>query len=568
MKEKYLLIVVLVMALFLSLNVAFGQTTTYPQPSEYGPGVMNWGPNAKYGGTLKVINANGPETDDFNPFSPSGNVPFAYIYESLFYENSLNDGITYLLGTSYKWTDNNTELDVAIRKDVKWSDGISFTPKDVAFTFNYLKAHPSIDLNGVWSPANDLASVSASGNTVIFKMSKPNVAIFPYISGQFIIPEHIWANITAPSKYTDSNPVGTGPFLFKSFDSAANTFTFVKNQNYWMKGRPYLDGIVYTSTNSDTTCELYLLKHKYDASNLFISGIKKVFVDKDPSVNKYWWPITTGYGLEINDVKYPFNIPEFRQALSMALNRTFINASWNMPTVDLNLNPTMIVQPSWIDPTLTSLTSSLTTYDPQRAQDLLASIGFKKNANGLLTGPNGKVLPSYSLVCPEGWNPLPQLISIIASELKQMGLQVNAHTVTSGFYYSSMETGTFDMTMYYLPVGFPNPYYTYYNYFSPSTTAPIGKNAVSNFSRYTNPLITDALHVFASTSDPRLQRQAMYTIERIILDDMPYIALSGSVMFETYQTTTFTGFPNAQNPYWIGSTFPVSELVALNTHLK
>ena len=32
------------------------------------------------------------------------------------------------------------------------------------------------------------------------------------LAGQPIVPKHVWSNIDDPVKYTDPNPIGTGPF--------------------------------------------------------------------------------------------------------------------------------------------------------------------------------------------------------------------------------------------------------------------------------------------------------------------------------------------------------------------
>ncbi|MGC8683959.1 MAG: hypothetical protein ACP5UJ_08525, partial [Athalassotoga sp.] len=82
-------------------------------------------------------------------------------------------------------------------------------------------------------------------------------------------------------------------------------------------------------------------------------------------------------------------------------------------------------------------------------------------------------------------------------------------------------------------------------------------------------LITDALQVFNTTSDQRLQKQAIYTIERIVLDDMPLIALLPVPMWDVYQTSTLAGFPDDQYPYYmVGSIQVAPEMLALNIHLK
>ena len=98
-------------------------------------------------------------------------------------------------------------------------------------------------------------------------------------------------------------------------------------------------------------------------------------------------------------------------------------------------------------------------------------------------------------------------------------------------------------------------------------TAPIGKPAIGNFCRYTNPLIDDALNVFNSNPDPRIQKQAIWTIERIVLDDMPIIPFLPGPFWYEYQTRTLEGFPNAEYPYTYVLASSES-IIALNVHLK
>lgn len=546
-----------------------GMAASYSYLPQYGPAVVNWGNNVKYGGTLNIMMPNGPLQFSLNPYITSNStLPISFIYESLLYVN-MNGDVTHLLGTSYKWEDGDTVLAIPVRQGVKWSDGTPFTVKDVVFTFNYLKKYPTIDLNGVWT-GNDLASVTASGNTVLFKFSKPNVAAFQYVVGVPIIPEHIWSKITDPSKDNNHNPVGTGPFLFKSFDQSTNMVTYVKNPNYWMAGRPYVNEVTYSSVNSNNSALLSLMSHKTDISNLYIPNIQKTYVEKDPAANKFWWPALGNNHLIMNDAKFPFNVPAFRKAISMSLNRTKILNLLYFGDITNYDNPTMITYPlrSWLDPTLTSLASSLIAYDPAKAQEILASAGFKKNAQGYLTGPDGKELPTYNLGVVQGWTDWIQGANIMAEELKEIGLRVNVDQQSFGAYYSSLQSGTFDMSITWLTLGI-TPYYPYYYAFNPSQTAPIGQTASSNFSRYTNPMITAALQVFKTTSDPRLQHQAIDAIQRIVLDDMPIIALLPVPLWDVYQTSTLVGWPDDAHPYYMqGSIQTIPSILALNVHLK
>ena len=566
---------VLIFAIVLIGIVSIGLAdVSYPYLSQYGPAIVNWGSNVKYGGTVKLLGTQGPLTLNFNPFITTSSLPIGFIYEPLFYV-SLDSNVTNILGTSYQWTNNNLELDITVRQGVKWSDGVPFTSADVIFTFNYLKEHPAIDLNGIWAPSNDLENVSASGDTVIFKFSQPNTSIFPYIASELIVPEHIWSKIDEPSKDTNPNPIGTGPFLFKTFDSPTNTVTFVKNPNYWMKDRPYIDSIIYHSVSSDDTALLEMIKHNYDYAGFNMPGVSKTYVAKDPN-NKVWYPILGNFYIVLNDAKYPFNIPEFRKAMSLAMNREAMWAVGGNPNINPYSasynNPTMIPYPqqaTWLDPTLTFLATSLVAYNPTEAQDILASIGFKKNSAGQLCGPDGKPLPTYKFTTVSGWAAPLGAAQIFVQNMKEIGLSVSIDIVSFGSFYSSVQTGTFDISYMWESYG-PTPYYTYNPTFNSSFTAPIGKTAVSNFSRYTNPLIDAALQVYNSTSDPRLQRQAIYTIERIVLDDMPILPFLANQGNEVYNTTNFVGWPSENYPYayQMSGTNTAGELAMLNIHLK
>ncbi len=565
----------LVLVMLVGLFV-FG-ATTYSFVQAYGPGIVNWGTNVKYGGTLKEVMPWGPQTLNFNPFVPT-NLPTHAIYEPLFYVNMLNGDTTNLLGTSYKWEDNNLKLVITTRSDVKWSDGIPFTAKDVAFTFNYIKEYPAIDGYGIWSKTSNVQSVKASGSdTVIFTFSKPNVALLPYIASQPIIPEHIWSQIKDPSTYTNPNPVGTGPFLLKSF--SPDKVVLVKNPNYWMTGRPYVDQVDVTYVVSNTTAYLYMLKHEADWSFLFAPDPVKTFVDKDPSVNKIWWPTYSVNAMVLNTQKYPLNNPIFRRAISIAINKDELEKDVYFGTGGYNPNQAGLIpsQYDWMDPSLDATNTYLNTYNPQEAQKLLASIGFVKNSSGQLVGPDGKVVPTLNLVVCAGCTDFISMGTIIAQELGQLGISVSVSQQSGGTYMGSITTGTYDMVIYWGIGGGPTPYYEYYTNLSPAFSAPkLGETVISDISRYTNPIITEALNEYASTTNLQAQKQAIYKIERVFLDEMPYISLTNRTNFNIYNESMITGFPSNAYLYSAGGSpgaaigLGSSDLLMalLNVHLK
>jgi len=575
---RKLSIFVAVLILVLSVSVVLGQatTTTYPQPSEYGPGILNWGPNVKYGGTLKAYMQWGKLTDSLNPFASFGSslpIVFSGIYEPLFYVNPLNGQTTYMLATSYQWKDNNTELVVKIRKDVKWSDGTPFTPQDVVFTFNLLKQYPALDTAGLWmsNAPTYLTDCYATGDSVIFKLSSPNVNFASGIGGTVILPEHIWSKVKDPQTWTNLNPIGTGPLLFKSFNPSLNMVTAVRNPNYWMKGRPYINELQITSVDTVEAEMLAMLKHQADFSYGVVSDVQDTWVTKDPSVNKIWWPVWGTQILFLNTQKYPFSIPTFRIAIDLAIDKSSIEQKsyFNMGGVAnvLGILPNEVKE--WIDPTLVASVDYLSGYHPKEAAALLSSIGFKRNSAGVLCDPQGNPLPSFTLVVP---NEMPDYITdalIIAQNLKEnLGMNINISQTAFGPYVDDLMKGSFDMSI--AVNSFGGIQYRYQTFLPFYSASKIGQTASADWSRYTNPLITAAIGVYNSTTDLRLQKQAIYTIERIFLMDMPQINFVNAVRNEEYSELNFVGWPSDSYPYSDGADFSDfgGELMVLNVHLK
>ncbi len=528
-------------------------------------------PSIKYGGTFRPVLTWGPMTNSINPLSPTSQLPcIGDIYEPLFYDNPLTGQITPLLGVNYKWEDNNLELIVKTRSGVKWSDGVPFTAEDVAFTFNYIKKYPGLDTNGIWSSVSSLQTVEASGNNiVVFTFSKPNVTLFYYIAQQLIVPEHIWSKINDPMTFTNTaNPVGTGPFLFKNFDVANNVAVLVKNPNYWLKGRPYIDGIEYYSLTGSLPL-LYLLKGKADSSNMG-SGMNPYteWQDKNPSTNKFWWPIMYPTNLYLNTLKYPFNIVTFRKAVEIALDKNSMDQKAYFGLAGA-ANPTGIIPDQmneWFDPSLTAAASELNSYDPQKAQQLLASIGFKKNSSGQLCDPSGKPLPTYNLLIGAGWGDYISMAQVISQNLKAIGIDVNIEPETYGAYESSFESGTYDMGLRWGSGYGPTPYYFYNAELNPSFSATkIGETAIGDFARYTNPAITEALKTYMESSDINVQKQAIYTIEKYMINEVPFIPVTGEMFFNEYWEGNLVGFPSASDPYMPAA---YGEPLTLNIHLK
>ncbi len=193
-----------------------------------------------------------PWNCQFNPFNASDEFDsFGPVYEELVYQDSLKNGATTpWLATSWAWSNSDKILTFTIRKGVTWTDGQSFSAKDVVFTFNLLKQDAALDLNSDWSV---LTGVTLKGSDqVVFDFNTPAVPYFYNIADQTpIVPAHIWSGIKGPVTYRDPHPVGTGPYVMSSC-SAAN-IQYKKNDHYWQAGLPKIETVNFPSYLSNTS---------------------------------------------------------------------------------------------------------------------------------------------------------------------------------------------------------------------------------------------------------------------------------------------------------------------------
>lgn len=514
-----------------------------------------------YGGTLN-LGGSAPTmiVSTFNPFSPNTDPGVYFVYEPLMYVNPLNGNTIPFLAASYKWTDNNLKMDVTLRSGVKWNDGTPFTSEDVAFTFNLLKKYPALDLNGIWSKLSDLSSVDASGpNQVVFTFSEPNVPEAFYILRTVIVPQHVWSQVSDPVKFLNADhPVGTGPFIRASYSVANNVETFTKRSSYWQKDHPYIDEIRLIGNVSNQAAFLQL--RRGDTVQNDIGGIdpKRNWVDLDPKTRIAFWPTYTTNNLWFNDTKAPFNNPIFRKAVALAIDKHALEDRMFFGSGGYDISQTGIIpgqRQQWYDSGLKSLDSTF-KYDPQKAMSLLESIGYKK-VSGELVGPDGQPLPSFGILVGSGWTAFITGAQFISQELgKNLGIHATIQQEAGATRQLLLRNGNFDMAIGWAPQTGPTPYFTYESQLYSKFSAPIGKPALSNYIRFSSPVVDKALTEFAHSSDPAVQKQAMNDIQKVMVNEVPFVVLQNRTGLDLYNSADFVGWPSVENSYsngWNGS---------------
>ena len=349
---------------------------------------------------------------NFNPFTNNPLVPtVAGIHEPLMIYNAIKGELVPWLADKYEFSPDNKTLTFTLHNGVKWSDGQPFTAKDVVFTFNLFKNNSGLQGSALQAMGQGgyIDSVTAQGdNTVVFTFKQVNTPGLYDIIQQNIVPEHIWKDVSDPVKFANENPVGTGPFTQVTLFQP-QVYQIDKNPNYWQADKLKVNGVRVAAYSSNEQEVVAMTQGKIDWAGTFIPNVQQALLSKDPTNLHYWYPPSGQTTLlELNTTRKPFDDPVVRKAFSMALDRK------RMVTVALSgysepADVTGLGQSSWkvADP---SKLGDWTTYNPDKANQMLDAAGYKKGADGIRTTPDGKPM-KFSLLMVNGMAPCTRVLS-------------------------------------------------------------------------------------------------------------------------------------------------------------
>ncbi len=512
------------------------------------------------GGTLTIQGDVGNPTlvENFNPLSGAELGGTRLIYAPLETVSTVNGSYTPFLATGYKFT-NPTTLVYTIRPGVKWSDGTPFTSADVVFTFDLLKKYPALDTNGIWS---QISGVSASGNNVSLTFKAPDVPFAATIAQTPIVPKHIWSTIPNPATFTNTHPVGTGPFKLGSF--APTQYTLTKNPLYWGASKIAPSSVVFPAqATSQSTNQLEVSSGQFDWAYQYLPDIKATYVNRDPATNHYWFPPGGTIGLYLNLTQAPYNNVDFRQGISLALNRATIAkkaVNGYMPAASTS----GIILPNeqhWLDPNLPN--QGVVSQNIPAAMAAFAKAGYHLSG-GKLTGPND-AQASMTITLPNSFTDWAGAGTEISNELGKVGIKVSLDEPQYAQYSQTTQAGTFNAAI----GGFGGtgvPYNDYNLALSSSYAAPVHTPTVNNFERYSNAGVNDALAALAATTSPSAQQQATDRLETMMYQNVPVVLLYYGGSWGVFSTKHFTGWPSASDPYTLPTPY-TDALLTVVTHL-
>lgn len=491
---------------------------------------------------------------NFNPFSSSRRQGINFMFEPLQVVNAIDGKATPFLATGGKIIDPQT-IEYTIREGVKWSDGEDFTADDVVFTFNLVKENPALDTLGVWQ---HIDTIESTDSTVTFHLKEADIPAETIINQQLIVPEHIWKDVDDPVKWTNEDPVGTGPYVIDTF--GPNQYTLKKNENYWQKDKVAVEKIVAPASNK----QLDIVNKGYDWAYSFITDVDKTWVGANKQHNHYWFPPGGIVSLYPNLTKKPFDDVNFRKGLSYAINRDKIAKDAELGYVD-GASQAGLLLPNWEDWVNEDIPNQgKVEQDTDKALEYFAKAGYTQK-DGKLVDASGKQL-ELNITVPNGYTDWLRGMQSVQSQLGKLGITVKLTQPQPAAYTQAQNNGDFDLIVSSFG-GTGSLYQDFNNLLNSEFATPVGTSTSANFERYKSDEADQLLAQLRAAADEDEQKEIVDQLQQIVYDEVPVVTMFYGGLWGLYSDKNFTGWPSEDNPYAPPTTWNSSMLLVV-TNLK
>ena len=127
--------------------------------------------------------------------------------------------------------------------------------------------------------------------------------------------------------------------------------------------------------------------------------------------------------------------------------------------------------------------------------------------------------------------------------LTELGINAGLSTLEVPAWTDLLMRGSYDVSINSIQVGVtPHQMYSL-----ALASRNIGTNRTAA-AHYRNPELDDLLDTFYQTNDKDEQFQIMSGVQRIVAEDLPFVAVFNNPLWFEYNTKRFTGWFNADNP--------------------
>ena len=429
-----------------------------------------------------------------------------------------------------------------LRHGVRWQDGQPFSSRDVAFTFHAIMNPATLVVTR--HGYDQVAHVDTpDAYTAVFRLKRPfgpavHTLFGPSDAPYFILPAHLLERFHDLNRIPfDSAPVGTGPFKVARW-LRGDRVEYVANDDYFL-GKPKLRRIVFAIVPDENTISSEVKAHEVD---WFYAATPRVYpqLASADGVTVHLVPLNAYYSLLMNNARAPFDDPNVRHALALAVDKrqlvreasfgTTVAATEDLPSFMWAFNPS----------------AGTVTRNLPRANALLDAAGWKRGPDGIRVkeGKRFSIVLSFRTDSVTDRNVGVEL----AAMLKEAGIETTLKGYVTSLLYGPpgngiQADGKYDVSLQ-----------TWYAGADPDDSSQLTCDQVApkgyDWTRYCDRSMDAAQQIALSHYDEPTRKRAYATVESLLARDNPEVYIWWPRQIEAVNTDLKGFRPNGIAEDW------------------
>jgi len=538
-----------VLVLLLACSPKVPELTSTPPPtvavtpSETSSPVSNLHPNPvedsmpQYGGIL-TYGYNIPRSFDAHQkvgYGPQAALPTfnQLVMFDINYKDTTVETIIGDLADSWETNPDGTEITFHLHRGVKWHDGEPFTADDVVYSLDKMTDFNRSAISDSF-PAYQSAEKTDDYTVKVHLKYASAGFMLALASGEAVIEAK---HLAGTDDQSADFMVGTGPFILAEYLTRVD-LKWKRNPDYWKSDKygnqlPYLDGLVLYNADNTMTNDMLIARRldlKGPVTGAATMDTYQYLTNGAPELlwQKRDRDICTPFFINVNHM--PLNDVRVRRAMALVLVQEDVLIGYSgdamFGTTDIGILQRSFGLPAdeirqimgWDKPMAERVAE---------AQQLMAEAGYPDGFKlNMLSRQGTQTAQGASLVFAEALS-------------KYLKIEAEVHGLAGTEVEARVQQDNYDVYAVSLQVG-QDPA-TLKQYF--------GTDGYANFSHYSNPEIDQLLADLDHIIDPEERRETIWTIERILLTDLPVLPTG------TFTSNYMPYYPYVKNVRWTDMTY-------------
>jgi peptide/nickel transport system substrate-binding protein len=417
-----------------------------------------------------------------------------------------------------------------LARNARWHDGRPLTSADVKFTFEQVAS--KLNPNGPTAFRGLEGVETPDPYTAILRFSQPHPVLLLYLSWPItgaVLPRHIYEGTEIRRNPANSSPVGSGPFRFVQW-TRGDSVVLERNPNYFRKGLPYLDRVVFRVIRDPAARVIALQNGEVD----FIIGFDLALRDSIPvrrsknlkAVFNMDQAISGQWFVGFNASKPPFDNLRVRQAVAYAIDKNFI---WQRVFFGLGKVATGPIS-QYLGAQYSKGVPRY-PYDPPKANQLLDEAGLRRAPGGIRI----RTKFTFDATSSEGT----RMADILKEQLAQVGIEVTLETFDFNAWFDKVYVKhDYEFASGRRITG-PDAIFAIDREFNSKNTQP----GQRNYYMYRNPEVDTLIEQGLVETDAAKRLQIAYQLQALIARDVPNVFLMDTPQPNAYRGV-FRGLDN------------------------